>query len=90
MHCLNAHPRSRCLRHELQGKTPDDIVTEFPELTLGDVHAALTYFWDNQGVIREEMLADEDFVEQLRAVTGPGPLERKLSGTDRQSDSVSS
>ncbi len=76
--------------HELQSKTPDDIVADFPELTLADVHAALAFFWDNQETIREQMRADEDFVQQLRGVTGPGPLERKLSGTDGQSDSVSS
>ena len=27
--------------HELQGQTPEEIVADFPQLTLGDVHAAI-------------------------------------------------
>ena len=40
--------------HELEGKSPDQIVDEFPHLTMADVHAALAFFWDH----RDEMLAD--------------------------------
>ena len=32
--------------HELQGKSPDEIVSSFPQLTMADVYAALAYFWD--------------------------------------------
>ncbi|MHC4181398.1 MAG: DUF433 domain-containing protein, partial [Planctomycetota bacterium] len=30
--------------HELQGLTPDEIVAQFPQLTLAGVHAALAYY----------------------------------------------
>jgi hypothetical protein len=53
------------------------------------VHAALAYFWDHQDEIVREMKEADDFVEKLRAATGPGPLARKLTGMDA-SDSVSS
>ena len=77
--------------HELQHMSPDDIVNDFPELSLAEVHAALTYFWDNQESIRQQMREDGEFVKQIQAVTGPGPLETKLrEETDAQSDSVSS
>lgn len=33
--------------HELQGRSPDEIVTSFPQLTLADVPAALAYYWDH-------------------------------------------
>jgi uncharacterized protein (DUF433 family) len=68
--------------HERQGKTPDEIVTAFPHLTLADVHAALAYYWDNKQEIDRQMKEANEFAHQLRAAHGPGPLARKLSATD--------
>ena len=31
--------------HELQGKSPDEAIAAFPEISLIDVHAALAYYW---------------------------------------------
>jgi uncharacterized protein (DUF433 family) len=49
-----------------QGRSPDEIVAGYPQLTLADVHSALAYYFDN----REEMdrLIEEDarFVEGMR------------------------
>ena len=73
--------------HELQGKSPGEIIAAFPQLSLADVYAALAYYWDNRGAIDEQMKGEDDFVEMVRA---PGPLEKKLQGTDADSDSVPS
>lgn len=51
------------LWHERQGQSPDEIVTQFPQLTLADVYAALSYFWDHHA----EMLADIQRDEALIA-----------------------
>lgn len=40
--------------HELNGMSPDEIVSRFPQLSLADVYAALSDFWDH----RELVLAD--------------------------------
>ncbi len=40
--------------HEVEGKSPDEIVTSFPQLSMADVYAALSYFWAH----REELLSD--------------------------------
>ena len=53
--------------HELQGRSPDDIVTSFPQLTLADVHAALAYFWDHRDEILADLKADEALVASLKA-----------------------
>ncbi|MBI4578146.1 MAG: DUF433 domain-containing protein [Planctomycetes bacterium] len=53
--------------HELQGKSPDEIVSSFPQLTLADVYAALAYFWDHRDEILLEMREQEDLVEQMKA-----------------------
>ena len=76
--------------HERQGRTPDEIVAAFPHITLADVHAALAYYWDNKDEINRQMKEADEFVEQLRAANGPGPLTRKLGAMDSGSDKVSS
>jgi uncharacterized protein (DUF433 family) len=68
--------------HERQGKTPDEVVAAFPHITLADVHAALAYYWDNKDEIDQQMKEADEFVEQLKAATGPGPLARKLAARD--------
>src|SRR5687768_8791651 len=63
--------------HEKFGLSPDEIVDQYPTITLADVHAALAYYWDHRDEI-ERAIADEDaFVEELRR-TNISPLEEKL------------
>ena len=78
------------VHHELRGMTPDEIVAHYPELSLADVHAAMAYYWDNREGIDKQMKDADEFVDQLKAATGPGPLERRLRGMDSGSDPVSS
>ena len=75
---------------EIHGMTPDEIVAAYPHLTLAQVHAALAYYFDHREDIQNEMREDRDFVAEIKAKTGPGPLERKLDGTEAQSDSIPS
>ena len=75
---------------EFQGKTPDEIVSAYPQLSLAQVHAALAYYFDHMDEIRDEIRQDQDFVEKFRQMTGPGPLEEKLRGMEGDADSVSS
>jgi uncharacterized protein (DUF433 family) len=51
--------------HELQGKSPREIVAEFPHLTVADVHAAMTYYWDNEELIQEQMRRAEEVAEEI-------------------------
>lgn len=64
--------------HEVEGKSPDEIVHLYPQLTMADVYAALSYFWAH----RDELLADMESqrirYEQLKAVS-PSLLSEKLS-----------
>jgi uncharacterized protein (DUF433 family) len=66
---------------EIQGLTPDQIVQQLPHLTLGQVHAALAYYFDHRQQILAELREDDEFVAALRTRTGPGPLEQRLSGS---------
>lgn len=75
---------------ELRGESPDQIVAQYPSLSLAQVHAALAYYWDNREAIDQQMRASDDYVDQLKKATGPGPLARKLAGSEAESDSLSS
>jgi uncharacterized protein (DUF433 family) len=72
--------------HELNGMSPDEIVQTYPSISLADVHAALAYYWDHREEIQQELKADEELVESLRKIAGPGLIER-LHGKER-SDSA--
>ena len=75
--------------HERQGRSPEQIVASYPQLTLADVYAALTYYFDHCEDIKRQMKAGEDFVAQMKAELGPGPLEAKLKGLDDPSAPIS-
>jgi uncharacterized protein (DUF433 family) len=63
--------------HEKRGFTPDQIVDQFPGITLADVYAALTYYFDN----RQEI--DAEFKQEARRISDikpqyPSKLQQKI------------
>lgn len=64
--------------HEHLRMSPDEIVDQFPNLTLADVHAALAYYWDNREEMERQMEAGRVFEEEFRAKFGSGPLAERL------------
>lgn len=60
--------------HDLQGRSPAEIATEFPQVTVSGVYAALTYFHDHREEIQAQMDADEAFSEKLKAAQAPSKL----------------
>ncbi len=52
--------------HERCGWSPDDIVAQFPQLTLAQVYAALAYYWDHVDEIRQAIAEEEALVNSLR------------------------
>jgi uncharacterized protein (DUF433 family) len=66
--------------HDLGGKSVDEIVNDYPQLTHADVYAALAYYHDHREAIVAQMKSDEELVRQLKANQGPSRLELYLSG----------
>jgi uncharacterized protein (DUF433 family) len=66
--------------HERMGKSADEIATEY-DLTLADVYAALTYYFDHRAEIDESIREGEVFAEALRERT-PSILSRKLAARE--------
>jgi uncharacterized protein (DUF433 family) len=74
---------------EHQGQSPDEIVASFPQLTINDVQAALSYYAEHRDEIREQMREDDRIVAEMKAKYGPGPFEQRLK-EGLGGDSVSS
>jgi uncharacterized protein (DUF433 family) len=68
--------------HEKLGMSPDEIVHDYPTISLADVHAALAYYWDHRAEI-ERAIADEHIlVEEFRR-SYAGPLQERLKHRHR-------
>ncbi len=52
--------------HEMRGYSPDEIVDIFPGITLADVFAALTYFFDNRPEIEDEFKKSDEWALWLK------------------------
>jgi uncharacterized protein (DUF433 family) len=70
--------------HDLRGQSPEQIVADFPQLTLADVYAALAYFLDHRDEIEQQMKEAEQFADEMRRKQGPTKLDalKKERGLD--------
>ena len=71
------------IMHERQGMRPDQIVSDFPHLSLSGVYAALAFYHDHREEINAEIAADRAWYEEQRA-TQPSRLRERLQA--RKSD----
>ena len=70
--------------HEHLGRTADDIATEY-DLTLAEVYAALSYYFDHRAEIDQSIKADEAFSAALRQQT-PSHLQSRLKALAKNHD----
>ncbi|MES1023998.1 DUF433 domain-containing protein [Gloeocapsa sp. BRSZ] len=63
--------------HERMGMSPDEIVFQYPSITLSDVYAALAYYHDHLEEIRQQIQEDEAFARELQA-KHPSLVQQKL------------
>src|SRR5688572_12097717 len=73
--------------HELQGQSPEEIVTSFPQLSLAAVHAALAYYHDHREAIEQEVKAERDEADRMKR-NHPSKLFQKLTGQDADASAV--
>ncbi len=64
--------------HEKLGLSADDIVHQYPSITLADVYAALAYYWDHRDEIEAEIARSLATEEEFRRLY-PGRLAEKLA-----------
>jgi uncharacterized protein (DUF433 family) len=53
------------IEYQWHGRCPEEICDQHPGLTLGEVHAALAYFFDHREEILGDIEADEKLVAEL-------------------------
>jgi uncharacterized protein (DUF433 family) len=63
--------------HERMGMSTDEIVSQYPSITLCNVYAALAYYHDHLEEIRQQIQQDEAFARELQAET-PSLVQQKL------------
>lgn len=68
--------------YEKLGMSADEIVYNYPTITLADVYAALAYYWDHREEIERAIAEDKAFVEEFRR-NYTTPLQRKLKRSRR-------
>jgi uncharacterized protein (DUF433 family) len=56
----------------------EELQIQHPYLTLGQVHSALSYYHDHKDEIDRDIERRMLFVEKMRKMAGPSPLEAKL------------
>jgi uncharacterized protein (DUF433 family) len=69
--------------HEKRGYCADEIVDLFPGITLADVYAALTYYFDHREEIDQEFRNAGDVADWIKANIPskiPAELREKLGG----------
>lgn len=74
--------------HERHGLSPEQIVREYPQLSLAQVHAALAYYYDHRDVVREHLRTDDEFARESEA--DAALAKRPSSGMTPHHDSVPS
>lgn len=57
--------------YEHHGMSPDEIVDAHPHLSLADVHAALTYFYDHLDAVRADWAETDRVIEEMKVKFPP-------------------
>lgn len=71
--------------HDLQGMTPEQIVAEFSQLSVADIHAALTYYHDNRELLEQQNRQAQKLVDELTR-RSPSKIQGR-AGKDAEDDS---
>jgi len=66
------------LDHLAHGSDAREIRRQYPHLSLGQIHSALAYYYDNQAAVDEDIARRLRNVEEIKARLGDSPLTLKL------------
>ncbi len=66
------------LDHLAYGWSADAIHEQHPHLSLAQIHAALSFYFDHQAEFDAEIEKQTDRLKALRAATGESPMQRRL------------
>ena len=58
--------------------SPEEMHEQYPHLSLAQIHAAFTYYYDHQVELDAQIAADVKRAEELREPAGESPLVQRL------------
>ena len=56
---------------EVWGQSPEEIQEGYPSLTMGQIHSALAYYYDNKELVDRQIQEGEEYAEKMRAILDP-------------------
>ncbi len=66
------------MAQEAHGWSPEELHFQHPELSLGEIHSALAYYWDHRADLDRDIEHRSRRVDEIRRETGSSPLAEKL------------
>lgn len=60
------------------GSTPEQLREGYPYLSLAQVYAALTYYYDHQPELDAQIRESVEYADRMRAAAGPSPFAERL------------
>jgi uncharacterized protein (DUF433 family)/antitoxin component of MazEF toxin-antitoxin module len=66
------------VEHLAYGWSPEELKYQHPYLSLGQVYAALTYYWNHQQEMDQEIVVQDREYNRLRAASLDSPVRRRL------------
>ena len=72
------------LDHLAHGSDAEEIQRQFPQLTLGQIHSALAYYYDHQEEVDQDIARRLQKVGEIQSRLGDSPLARRLKGVKNQ------
>ena len=71
------------LDHLAYGWSPEELHFQHPELTLGQIHSALAYYWDHKAELDEDIERRFQVVDQLQQTKSSTSLAERLKARGR-------
>ncbi|MCL2641489.1 MAG: DUF433 domain-containing protein [Phycisphaerales bacterium] len=66
----------------------EETAVAFPHITLAQLHAAMSYYYDHQAELDEIMRRDDELVRELRASHVPSPAELRVREVMKQREAM--
>jgi uncharacterized protein (DUF433 family) len=67
------------IEHMAHGWSASELRYQHPDLTLGQIHSALAYYWDQQTAVDAEIERCDARVDQIRKSVKSGELQDRLA-----------
>lgn len=71
------------LDHLAYGWSPEELHFQHPNLTMGQIHSALAYYWDHEAEIDRDIERRLQSVDQMQQNTKATPLAGRLKAKSR-------